>query len=148
MSKAKGPDYFLSGLLARNRALDGDVVAVQVLPSDQWEVRKRLRPGYNVIHFYVQPCPPSLLPTIKTQVVPPESQLVGSTLSLSHCALVTAREQNNMTYLQIYLTSYVMLTYPADPSPFHKVRGKCTQCSCEDTSQVDSHSLELTASRD
>nr|XP_057924785.1 DIS3-like exonuclease 2 [Doryrhamphus excisus]XP_057924786.1 DIS3-like exonuclease 2 [Doryrhamphus excisus] len=31
-------DIFLDGIIARNRALNGDVVAVQVLPREQWKV--------------------------------------------------------------------------------------------------------------
>uniref|UniRef100_A0A674MNQ7 DIS3-like exonuclease 2 n=1 Tax=Takifugu rubripes TaxID=31033 RepID=A0A674MNQ7_TAKRU len=33
-------DIFLDGIVARNRALDGDIVVVQVLPQDQWKVDK------------------------------------------------------------------------------------------------------------
>ncbi|CAL9689027.1 unnamed protein product [Knipowitschia caucasica] len=33
-----GRDLFLDGIVARNRALNGDIVAVQVLPRDQWKV--------------------------------------------------------------------------------------------------------------
>ncbi|XP_011614996.2 DIS3-like exonuclease 2 isoform X2 [Takifugu rubripes] len=32
-------DIFLDGIVARNRALDGDIVVVQVLPQDQWKVK-------------------------------------------------------------------------------------------------------------
>lgn len=31
-------DIFLDGIVARNRALNGDVVVVQILPQDQWKV--------------------------------------------------------------------------------------------------------------
>ena len=31
-------DIFLDGIVSRNRALNGDVVVVQVLPRDQWKV--------------------------------------------------------------------------------------------------------------
>uniref|UniRef100_A0A3B4B956 DIS3-like exonuclease 2 n=1 Tax=Periophthalmus magnuspinnatus TaxID=409849 RepID=A0A3B4B956_9GOBI len=33
-----GRDIFLDGIVARNRALNGDVVVVQILPRDQWKV--------------------------------------------------------------------------------------------------------------
>ncbi|XP_030259119.1 DIS3-like exonuclease 2 isoform X2 [Sparus aurata] len=33
-------DIFLDGIVARNRALNGDVVVVQILPRDQWKVVK------------------------------------------------------------------------------------------------------------
>ncbi|XP_076018288.1 DIS3-like exonuclease 2 [Genypterus blacodes] len=33
-------DIFLDGIIARNRALNGDVVVVQILPQDQWKVVK------------------------------------------------------------------------------------------------------------
>lgn len=31
-------DIFLDGIVARNRALNGDVVVVQLLPQEQWKV--------------------------------------------------------------------------------------------------------------
>lgn len=31
-------DILLDGIVARNRALNGDVVVVQILPRDQWKV--------------------------------------------------------------------------------------------------------------
>lgn len=31
-------DIFLDGIVARNRALNGDLVVVQILPQDQWKV--------------------------------------------------------------------------------------------------------------
>lgn len=31
-------DIFLDGIVARNRALNGDVVVVQILPREQWKV--------------------------------------------------------------------------------------------------------------
>lgn len=31
-------DIFLDGIVARNRALNGDIVVVQILPRDQWKV--------------------------------------------------------------------------------------------------------------
>jgi len=31
-------DIFLDGIVSRNRALNGDVVVVQVLPREQWKV--------------------------------------------------------------------------------------------------------------
>lgn len=31
-------DIFLDGIAARNRALNGDVVVVKVLPPEQWKV--------------------------------------------------------------------------------------------------------------
>lgn len=31
-------DIFLDGVEARNRALNGDIVAVQLLPQEQWKV--------------------------------------------------------------------------------------------------------------
>lgn len=31
-------DIFLDGVVARNRALNGDVVVVQILPPEQWKV--------------------------------------------------------------------------------------------------------------
>ncbi|XP_020795191.2 DIS3-like exonuclease 2 isoform X1 [Boleophthalmus pectinirostris] len=33
-----GRDIFLDGIVARNRALNGDIVVVQILPRDQWKV--------------------------------------------------------------------------------------------------------------
>lgn len=33
-------DIFLDGVVARNRALNGDIVVVQILPQDQWKVEK------------------------------------------------------------------------------------------------------------
>lgn len=33
-------DIFLDGIVARNRALNGDVVVVQVLPQEQWKVKQ------------------------------------------------------------------------------------------------------------
>ncbi|XP_072297199.1 DIS3-like exonuclease 2 [Eucyclogobius newberryi] len=33
-----GRDVFLDGIVARNRALNGDIVVVQILPRDQWKV--------------------------------------------------------------------------------------------------------------
>uniref|UniRef100_A0AAQ5ZSR6 DIS3-like exonuclease 2 n=1 Tax=Amphiprion ocellaris TaxID=80972 RepID=A0AAQ5ZSR6_AMPOC len=33
-------DIFLDGIVARNRALNGDVVVVQILPQEQWKVSK------------------------------------------------------------------------------------------------------------
>lgn len=33
-------DIFLDGIVARNRALNGDIVVVQILPQDQWKVEK------------------------------------------------------------------------------------------------------------
>lgn len=33
-------DIFLDGIVARNRALNGDIVVVQILPQDQWKVDK------------------------------------------------------------------------------------------------------------
>lgn len=35
-----GRDIFLDGIVARNRALNGDIVAVQILPRDQWKVMR------------------------------------------------------------------------------------------------------------
>lgn len=32
-------DIFLDGMVARNRALNGDLVVVKLLPPDQWKVR-------------------------------------------------------------------------------------------------------------
>ena len=43
--KAGGPDYYIKGVLNRNRAFNDDVVVVNVLPPDQWEVRYK----YNTI---------------------------------------------------------------------------------------------------
>lgn len=31
-------DIFLDGIAARNRALNGDVVVVKILPPEQWKV--------------------------------------------------------------------------------------------------------------
>lgn len=31
-------DIFLDGIVARNRALNGDIVVVQILPREQWKV--------------------------------------------------------------------------------------------------------------
>ena len=33
-----GGDYYVSGVHRRNRALDGDVVVLEVLPPDKWLV--------------------------------------------------------------------------------------------------------------
>ena len=33
-----GPDYYIVGVHDRNRALQGDTVAIQVLPRDKWHV--------------------------------------------------------------------------------------------------------------
>lgn len=35
-----GRDIFLDGIVARNRALNGDIVVVQILPRDQWKVMR------------------------------------------------------------------------------------------------------------
>ena len=37
-AQLSGPDYFIRGILARNRAFQDDLVVVQVLPEDQWAV--------------------------------------------------------------------------------------------------------------
>lgn len=37
-------DIFLDGIVARNRALNGDVVVVQLLPQDQWKVERLFSP--------------------------------------------------------------------------------------------------------
>lgn len=34
-----GGDYYVRGILNRNRALERDVVVLQALPPDQWLVR-------------------------------------------------------------------------------------------------------------
>ena len=34
-----GTDYYVEGMRCRNRALDRDVVAIKVLPPQQWVVR-------------------------------------------------------------------------------------------------------------
>uniref|UniRef100_A0A672ZHB6 DIS3-like exonuclease 2 n=1 Tax=Sphaeramia orbicularis TaxID=375764 RepID=A0A672ZHB6_9TELE len=39
-------DIFLDGIVARNRALNGDSVVVQILPREQWKVRCLLLPLY------------------------------------------------------------------------------------------------------
>ena len=44
-------DIFLDGIVARNRALNGDVVVVQILPQDQWKVGHTLIFLYNIILF-------------------------------------------------------------------------------------------------
>lgn len=36
--KAGGPDYYIEGVLNRNRAFNDDVVVINVLPPDQWKV--------------------------------------------------------------------------------------------------------------
>ncbi len=35
-SESVGSDILISGMVDMNRAMDGDVVAVEVLPEDQW----------------------------------------------------------------------------------------------------------------
>lgn len=43
-------DIFLDGIVARNRALNGDVVVVQILPQDQWKVaRDMTAPGSGLL---------------------------------------------------------------------------------------------------
>uniref|UniRef100_A0A671VD23 DIS3-like exonuclease 2 n=1 Tax=Sparus aurata TaxID=8175 RepID=A0A671VD23_SPAAU len=41
-------DIFLDGIVARNRALNGDVVVVQILPRDQWKTARTHRPDVIV----------------------------------------------------------------------------------------------------
>ena len=36
--QAGGPDYFIAGVRDRNRALQEDIVVIQVLPRDKWLV--------------------------------------------------------------------------------------------------------------
>lgn len=36
--QAGGPDYYIEGILNRNRAFNDDVVVINVLPPDQWKV--------------------------------------------------------------------------------------------------------------
>ena len=45
-----GGDYYISGLQMRNRALDRDVVVLQILPPEKWLVRyeSSLIVGYTV----------------------------------------------------------------------------------------------------
>ena len=38
MMQEGGGDYYVSGIHRRNRALDGDVVVLEVLPTDKWLV--------------------------------------------------------------------------------------------------------------
>jgi exoribonuclease R len=38
-----GGDYYVSGIHRRNRALDGDVVVLEVLPTDKWLDEERLK---------------------------------------------------------------------------------------------------------
>lgn len=40
-------DIFLDGIVARNRALNGDVVVVQLLPPEQWKVNCTCLSLYN-----------------------------------------------------------------------------------------------------
>jgi exosome complex exonuclease DIS3/RRP44 len=36
VSESVGQDILLAGRVAMNRAMDGDIVAVELLPEDQW----------------------------------------------------------------------------------------------------------------
>ena len=36
--KTGGPDYYVKGVINRNRAFNDDLVVINVLPPDQWEV--------------------------------------------------------------------------------------------------------------
>lgn len=38
LTKAGGPDYYIEGVLNRNRAFNDDLVVIDVLPPDQWKV--------------------------------------------------------------------------------------------------------------
>lgn len=44
-------DIFLDGIVARNRALNGDVVVVQLLPRDQWKVEQRSSLVYSHLDY-------------------------------------------------------------------------------------------------
>lgn len=37
-------DIFLDGIVARNRALNGDIVVVEILPREQWKVQYTILP--------------------------------------------------------------------------------------------------------
>ena len=39
-------DVYIAGTLVRNRALNADVVAVEILPREEWKVR----PGWSALH--------------------------------------------------------------------------------------------------
>ena len=49
-----GGDYNVKGLVSRNRALERDVVAIKVLPPDQWQVITRHIPCILYTHMYPQ----------------------------------------------------------------------------------------------
>uniref|UniRef100_A0AAQ4QXD8 DIS3-like exonuclease 2 n=1 Tax=Gasterosteus aculeatus aculeatus TaxID=481459 RepID=A0AAQ4QXD8_GASAC len=46
-------DVFLDGIVARNRALNGDIVVVQILPREQWKVDYE-NMGPTVVFFFLQ----------------------------------------------------------------------------------------------
>ncbi|KAJ8393169.1 hypothetical protein AAFF_G00068520 [Aldrovandia affinis] len=60
-------DIFLDGMLARNRALNGDVVVVEVLPREQWKVVKSDTDGEGASETETPGRPPSPDTTQRSQ---------------------------------------------------------------------------------
>lgn len=66
-------DIFLDGIVARNRALNGDIVVVQLLPRDQWKVEQLLSLLYSHRDY-----PQTLMEAFVFQVVRSDTDCEGS----------------------------------------------------------------------